>query len=204
MVLCAVLIAPAGDRLICRCHSMTSALDHRPIRPESGDMHLEIVRRRVGVTSDLLVSGGLHPAAGSHLLAIERYFPTPGLSMQGEMLSDALSYSNVALGGTVCICVLNLLGNAVRGTGHTSLHASVLVGCVLAYIVISPVLIFGVGPLPALGPAGAGRHVTPVLPSEGGIVEVLADFRATACRTTLHCTGNRARFLKERLAAAAV
>ena len=73
-----------------------------------------------------------------------------------EMLSDALSYANVALGGAVCICVLNLLGNAVRGTGNMSLPACVLVGCVLAHIAISPVLIFGVGPLPALGPAGAG------------------------------------------------
>jgi len=68
-----------------------------------------------------------------------------------EMLSDALAYANVAFGG-----VLNLLGNAVRGTGNMSLHACVLVGCVLAHIAISPVLIFGAGPLPALGPAGAG------------------------------------------------
>jgi len=51
--------------------------------------------------------------------------------------------------------VLNLR-NAVRGTGNMSLPAAVLVGCVLAYIAISPVLIFGLGPVPALGPAGAG------------------------------------------------
>ena len=75
---------------------------------------------------------------------------------RGEMLSDALSYANVALGGAVVICVSNLLGNAVRGTGNMSLPAYVLVGCVLAHIAISPVLIFGFGPLPALGPAGAG------------------------------------------------
>ena len=55
-----------------------------------------------------------------------------------EMLSDALAYANVALGGAVCICVLNLLGNAVRGTGNMSLPASVLVGCVVAHIAISP------------------------------------------------------------------
>ena len=35
-----------------------------------------------------------------------------------EMLSDALAYANVALGGAGCICVLNLLGNTVRGTGN--------------------------------------------------------------------------------------
>jgi Na+-driven multidrug efflux pump len=33
---------------------------------------------------------------------------------RAEMLSDALAYANVALGGAVCICVSNLLGNAVR------------------------------------------------------------------------------------------
>jgi Na+-driven multidrug efflux pump len=66
-----------------------------------------------------------------------------------EMLADALSYANVALGGAVFICVSNLLGNAVRGTGNMSLPASVLVGCVLVHIAISPALIFGLGPLPA-------------------------------------------------------
>jgi Na+-driven multidrug efflux pump len=69
-----------------------------------------------------------------------------------EMLADALDYANVALGGAVCICVLNLLGNAVRGTGNMSLPAVVLVGCVLAHVAMSPVLIFGLGPVPALGP----------------------------------------------------
>src|SRR5262249_34840219 len=32
-----------------------------------------------------------------------------------NMLLDALSYANVTFGGAVCITVLNLLGNAVRG-----------------------------------------------------------------------------------------
>lgn len=73
-----------------------------------------------------------------------------------KMLADALSYANVALGGAVCITVLNLLGNAVRGTGNMSLHAGVLVGCVVAHIALTPILIFGWGPVPALGPAGAG------------------------------------------------
>ena len=72
-----------------------------------------------------------------------------------EMLADALSYANVALGGAVCFCVLNLLGNTVRGTGNMSLPAIVLICCVLAHIAIAPVLIFGLGPVPALGAAGA-------------------------------------------------
>jgi Na+-driven multidrug efflux pump len=44
----------------------------------------------------------------------------------------------------------------VRGTGNMSLPAAVLIGSVIGHVLISPVLIFGWGPLPALGPAGAG------------------------------------------------
>jgi Na+-driven multidrug efflux pump len=52
--------------------------------------------------------------------------------------------------------MLNLLGSVVRGTGNMALPAAVIVFSVLAHILISPLLIFGWGPLPALGPAGAG------------------------------------------------
>jgi MATE family, multidrug efflux pump len=62
---------------------------------------------------------------------------------RGEVLSAALAYSNVAFSGAVSICMLNLLGNAVRGTGNMTLPATVILGSVLAHIVISPVLIFG-------------------------------------------------------------
>ncbi|MBO0758291.1 MAG: MATE family efflux transporter [Bradyrhizobiaceae bacterium] len=104
-----------------------------------------------------------------------------------EMLSDALAYANVALGGAICICVLNLLGNAVRGTGNMSLHASVLVGCVLAHIAISPVLIFGVGPLPALGPAGAGWGL--VIPFAAGAVVMICYLRSSGAIVRLNFRG---------------
>lgn len=97
---------------------------------------------------------------------------------RGEMLADALTYANVALGGAICICVSNLLGNTVRGTGNMSLPACVLVGCVLVHIAISPVLIFGLGPLPALGPAGAGWGL--VIPFAGGSVVMVWYLRSRA------------------------
>jgi MATE family, multidrug efflux pump len=96
---------------------------------------------------------------------------------QGMMLTDALSYANVALGGAVCITVLNLLGNAVRGTGNMSLHASVLVACVVAHIALSPILIFGWGPFPALGPAGAGWGL--VIPFAVGSLFMIAYLRSS-------------------------
>jgi putative MATE family efflux protein len=79
---------------------------------------------------------------------------------QGEALSAALSYSNVAFSGAISICMLNLLGGAVRGTGNMTLPSAVIVSSVLAHILISPLLIFGWGPVPALGPAGAGWGLT--------------------------------------------
>jgi putative MATE family efflux protein len=95
-----------------------------------------------------------------------------------EMLSDALAYATVALGGAVCICVSNLLGNAVRGTGNMSFPAAVLIGAVIVHIAVSPVLIFGFGPLPALGPAGAGWGL--VIPFAGGSVVMIWYLRSRA------------------------
>lgn len=75
---------------------------------------------------------------------------------RGALLDAALSYSSVAFGGVVSVCMLNILANVVRGTGNMSFPAGVLVGSVLLHVVISPALIFGWGPVPALGVAGAG------------------------------------------------
>jgi len=75
---------------------------------------------------------------------------------RGAVLEAALAYSAAASAGTVSICVLNILANVVRGTGNMAFPAAVLVGSVLAHVVVSPALIFGWGPVPALGPAGAG------------------------------------------------
>jgi putative MATE family efflux protein len=94
-----------------------------------------------------------------------------------KMLTDALAYADVAFGGAVCITVLNLLGNAVRGTGNMGLHAGVLVGCVIAHIALSPLLIFGYGAFPALGPAGAGWGL--VIPFGVGSLVMIAYLRSS-------------------------
>lgn len=75
---------------------------------------------------------------------------------QGEVLDAALAYSNAAFTGAVSVCMLNLLANVTRGTGNMTLPAATIVGSVLLHIIVSPMMIFGFGPIPALGPAGAG------------------------------------------------
>jgi Na+-driven multidrug efflux pump len=57
-----------------------------------------------------------------------------------------------------------------------SLHAGVLVGCVVAHIVLSPLLIFGWGPVPALGPAGAGWGL--VIPFAAGSLIMIRYLRS--------------------------
>lgn len=94
-----------------------------------------------------------------------------------EMLSDALAYANV----------LNLLGNAVRGTGNMSLHAGVLVGCVVAHIALAPLLMFGWGALPALGPAGAGWGL--VIPFAFGSLIMIGYLRSSRTIVRLNFGG---------------
>src|ERR1700730_12094431 len=64
------------------------------------------------------------------------------------------------------------------GTGNMSFPAAVLVCAVIVHIAISPVLIFGFGPLPALGPAGAGLGL--VIPFAGGSAIMIWYLRSRA------------------------
>ncbi len=106
---------------------------------------------------------------------------------QGAMLTAAFSYADVAFGGAVSICVLNLLGSVVRGTGNMGLPAGVIVSSVLAHVLISPALIFGFGPIPALGPAGAGWGL--VVPFATGSAFLLAYLRSARSLVTLAFRG---------------
>ncbi len=71
-------------------------------------------------------------------------------------LAAAVSYSTVIFGGAVTFWMFNILGSIVRGTGNMTLPAAVVVGGGVLVVPLSPMLIFGVGPVPALGVTGAG------------------------------------------------
>ncbi|WP_244423166.1 MATE family efflux transporter [Bradyrhizobium sp. ORS 375] len=71
-------------------------------------------------------------------------------------LEAALRYSNYLFAGAIPVWIVNLQAAALRGAGNVRVPALVtLVGAVLM-IPASPALIFGLGPLPGLGIAGAG------------------------------------------------
>jgi putative MATE family efflux protein len=108
---------------------------------------------------------------------------------RGAVLDAAIAYSTVAFSGAISIWMLNLLCDVVRGTGNMTVPAAVIVGGVLGHVVISPVLIFGFGPIPALGPAGAGWGL---VTSFGiGSVFLLAYLRSARSIVTLSFRGVR-------------
>jgi len=107
----------------------------------------------------------------------------------GAILDAAVAYSNVAFGGALSIWMLNLLCNVVRGTGNMGVPAAVIVASVLGHVVISPMLIFGFGPIPALGPAGAGLGL--VTSFGVGSIFLLAYLRGAKSLVTLSFRGVR-------------
>src|SRR5262245_24801059 len=66
-------------------------------------------------------------AAFSSALLVGAPFLFRFMAADDEVLRAGMAYANVAFGGAVCLCVLNLLGNAVRGTGNMVLPASVII-----------------------------------------------------------------------------
>lgn len=78
------------------------------------------------------------------------------LGGEGAALRAALAYSNAIFCGVVFLWLMNCLSAVLRGSGNMMLPAAVLTGGVPVLLVLSPTLIFGPGPLPAFGVAGAG------------------------------------------------
>src|ERR1044071_4721477 len=71
-------------------------------------------------------------------------------------LNTALSYSNVVFAGNVLLWGMNALASVIRGTGNMFVPSMVICAGVVFLVPLSPCLIFGVGPFPELGVAGAG------------------------------------------------
>jgi putative MATE family efflux protein len=74
-------------------------------------------------------------------------------------LAAAATYSAVVFAGTLPLWLYNSLAAVVRGTGNMFFPAAVVTVGALALIPLSPMLIFGFGPLPRLGIAGGGVAV---------------------------------------------
>jgi len=75
---------------------------------------------------------------------------------EGEALEAAVLYSNWLFAGAIPVWIVNLLSGAMRGSGNVKVPAMVTLIGAMILIPASPALIFGFGPIPKLGIAGAG------------------------------------------------
>jgi putative MATE family efflux protein len=85
---------------------------------------------------------------------------------EGASLEAALIYSNVVFGGIVLLWTMNAFASVIRGTGNMLVPALVICAGAILLVPLSPLLIYGFGPIPAMGIAGGG--VALVLYNLGG------------------------------------
>ena len=81
------------------------------------------------------------------------------LGAEGGSLEAALLYSNVVFAGNAVVWLMNALASVIRGTGNMFVPCLAICVGVVLLVPLSPVLIFGFGPVPAFGIAGAGIAV---------------------------------------------
>jgi MATE family, multidrug efflux pump len=81
------------------------------------------------------------------------------LGGENGSLAAALVYSNIVFAGTPLVWLTNALASVIRGTGNMLVPSLAMSAGVALLVPLSPCLIFGLGPFPALGIAGAGIAV---------------------------------------------
>jgi Na+-driven multidrug efflux pump len=82
------------------------------------------------------------------------------LGGSGAVLSAALTYSFYTFAGSVPLWIVSLLAAALRGAGNVRVPAILSMAGAAITVALSPALIFGFGPVPRLGIAGAGVAFT--------------------------------------------
>jgi putative MATE family efflux protein len=81
------------------------------------------------------------------------------MGANGKSLEAAMIYSNIVFGGNVLVWLSNALASIIRGTGNMLVPSLAICISVVLLIPLSPLLIFGYGPVPAMGIAGGGAAV---------------------------------------------
>ena len=78
---------------------------------------------------------------------------------EGASLEAALLYSNVVFAGAWLVWLMNAFASVLRGTGNMMVPSLAICAGFVLLVPLSPILIFGFGPIPAMGIAGGGIAV---------------------------------------------
>ncbi|WP_207791942.1 MATE family efflux transporter [Siccirubricoccus phaeus] len=106
----------------------------------------------------LIINGGLGLFFSALFLLFGREFYA-ALGGEGGALDAALAYSDVVFAGAVLVWLGNAFASVLRGTGNMALPSFAIILGVALLLPLSPLLIYGLGPVPGMGVAGAGWAV---------------------------------------------
>jgi putative MATE family efflux protein len=77
------------------------------------------------------------------------------MGARGGVLAQASNYAAVLFAGAVAVWSVNVLAGIARGTGAMVAAAAAMIATTAMHLVLCPLLVFGAGPMPPLGVAGA-------------------------------------------------
>ena len=135
------------------------------------------------VLHPVLINLGLGIATSVLFLAFGRPLYA-AMGGRGDSLEAATTYSNVVFAGNALVWLMNTLASVIRGTGNMLVPALAVCLGVVLLVPLSPLLIFGWGPFPALGIADGG---VAVLVMTGLMIAVLGWYILSGrCAVRLH------------------
>lgn len=106
------------------------------------------------------------------------------LGAKGASLGQAVAYSNIVFGGSISLWLLGTLTAIVRGTGDMKSPARIAIARATVALPLFAILIFGWGPIPALGIVGAATAM--LIYYALGIVGLIAHLQSS--RSIIHLT----------------
>jgi putative MATE family efflux protein len=130
-----------------------------------------------------LAAGALFSAAllgGGHQLY-------RALGGAGRALDQAETYSDILFAGAIAIWLVNALTAVLRGTGDMATPARIAFSRAIVVVPLSTLLIFGWGPIPRLGVAGAA--LATVAHSVLGVIALLVHLRSSRSALRLRWRG---------------
>ncbi len=116
----------------------------------AGDSHRTQRLTTDAVTLGLVVTVVLAVAG---LLTVDPLFRA--LGARGEVLEYVRQYMTIWYLGVPVVIIPQVGNSAIRATGDTKTPAAIMISAMLLNVVLDPLLIFGLGPVPALGLRGA-------------------------------------------------